>query len=42
MPGRTRKEIAAEFEVTKVRFRQIVSRVVRKLRKRANQNIAKK
>ncbi|HIT64524.1 MAG TPA: hypothetical protein IAC37_08820 [Candidatus Ventrimonas merdavium] len=29
----TRKEIAAEFEVTELRLRQIVSKAVRKLRK---------
>ena len=34
----TRKEIAAEFEVTEQRLRQIVSRAVRKLRKSAQNN----
>lgn len=38
----TLKEIAAEFEVTDLRIRQIVNKALRKIRKRANIKITKK
>ena len=38
----TRKEIADEFEVTELRMRQIISKALRKIRKRANIEITKR
>ena len=38
----TRKEIADEFEVTELRMRQIISKALRKIRKRANIKITKR
>lgn len=38
----TRKEIAAEFDVTEERLRQIIRRALRRIRVRANIKITKK
>ena len=38
----TLKEIAAEFEVTDLRIKQIINKALRKIRKRANIKITKK